>query len=102
MTMFEVQNYIAFLLDSAPEKEKEVEDSTPTPALAPAATPIQSQATPIQPQATPTISTAHSSSGGGASSDGATNNVHDIVIKRGRGAAKTLNLEKLQMPLNQG
>lgn len=69
--------------------------ATPTQLLAMPTTSHTSVTTPTQSQATPTTPGSTQASQWGTDQN-------NIVIKRGRGAAKTLNLEKLQMPLTQG
>lgn len=61
------------------------------------ATPSQVQVTPSQVQVTPTNVAAVEASKDVSNYDGT-----KIIIKRGRGAAKTLDLGKLHMPLQQG
>lgn len=59
--------------------------------------PTQAQSTPTQVKNTPTNMAVS-----GSSKDVSNDEGIKIIIKRGRGAAKTLDLHKLQMPLQQG
>lgn len=67
--------------------------------------PTPTKTTPTPPTVTPTRPLDLSSEASSAGSPSMTASSGDgikIVIKRGRGAAKTLDLNKLQMPLQQG
>jgi hypothetical protein len=81
-------------LATTPTFSPQATTTNPLPSSSAAAnlqtTPTSAQATPITPGSTSQRSPQWNSS------------QNNIVIKRGRGAAKTLNLDKLQMPLNQG
>ena len=80
-----------FLCTGTNTDQKPPSPATSTPAAI--ATPTQSSATPTHASGCP-----GSSGEVGTTDDGGGR----IVIKRGRGAAKTLNLEKLQIPLTLG